>query len=262
MGEQGRRAARRQADRPVALARMVRHGDGHAAARQGAQRQEGVVDGAGLVLAAQEGAERVEDRQVDAVLLAQGQDAVDQRLPFGGRGDREERPQDEADLAAEIEAAGAFLPDGAWLFGDDDGAARLDRQAGQRAAVLAAGQQQRQQGRLAELAVAGEERHVTRGDDAVPQPIGWRGDVGRQLMVPDFAWNGGVGHGIMPPESGLVQGGSWGAHETNSSKAPNGTECDVRCRRPSWQPGAIVPYNTNVSPPGTDQRILSKEIPQ
>src|SRR5262249_39697968 len=56
----------------------------HAGARHGAQWQEGLEDAFGLALAAQEGGQRVNDQQINAMLLVQGLNAVDERLPFSG----------------------------------------------------------------------------------------------------------------------------------------------------------------------------------
>ena len=111
MAKQGRGAACGQADAGLGFAGMVHEQEAHAAAGERAQGEQGGQHALGVVFADHERGQRVDDGQVQAVRLPQGEDLFHERLPLLRRGDAEERLGTDADIAAEIVAAEAIVPD-------------------------------------------------------------------------------------------------------------------------------------------------------
>lgn len=118
--------------------------------------------------------DRIDDQQIDAVLGLELSDALEQATPLVIGGQMGKRLREEANIAAEIELAAAFRPQGARLLGNDDGLSRSDRAAEKGLTGASPGKQVGQEGGLAGLPHAGEERHVAPGNETGQQPIGGR----------------------------------------------------------------------------------------
>ncbi len=90
---------------------MVHEQETHPGAGECVQGEQGGQHALGVVFADHEGRQGVDDGQVQAVRLLQGEDLCHERLPLLRRGDAEERLGTDADIAAEVVAAEAIVPD-------------------------------------------------------------------------------------------------------------------------------------------------------
>jgi hypothetical protein len=124
------------------------------------QRDERLEHGSGVVLAlaGKEGGQRVDDDEVDGAFRVETGDAFNEIAPVGGGRFAGERTAEPAGMIAEIQTAAAELSEFARLFGDDDGPAGGESEAGQFAACPELGQEDGDESRFAGLPLACEER--------------------------------------------------------------------------------------------------------
>src|SRR5260370_39920756 len=113
-----------------------------------------------LVPAGQERREGVDHHELEAVLVVEGEDVVNEGQPLLAGGLAAEGPAEQAETAAEVEKLLAAPPEDGGLLGDNEGLAGGEGEAGQDAAGLQTGEQDGEQGCLAELPLAGKERDV------------------------------------------------------------------------------------------------------
>src|SRR5262249_43395683 len=129
--------------------------------------------------------------------------------PLVGSGAAAEGPAQPADVVAEVQFLAAQLPVLAGFLTDDQGLAGGHGQAAQRAAGFHAGQEERQEGGLAGLPLAGEQGDVAGGQVALPQPgHGRRG--GAQVAGPEDLGEGQGGRGGRRDDGGGGRGAGGG----------------------------------------------------